>query len=196
MKRGAIILCACAVLATVTAVADILPAGDLVTPVGDPALIEILSGVSYVPPRPALDSALGGGAVDTLISIATGAHPVDDPGVRLRAYRALSEYPDPTVEDALRDAVAAHGAGTDPMDNLLVRAAMDSLARIAGESAVDDISVHLTHASRDVRAAAARALAECGSQTALPLLRSRLLVEPESQVKAALSRAIRDLDGS
>jgi HEAT repeat protein len=46
---------------------------------------------------------------------------------------------------------------------------------------------------KDVRATAATALGDTGSPAAVPFLRERLLVEPDPQVRIALSAAIRAL---
>lgn len=175
---------------------DVPALGELDPPAGDPNLVELLSGIDFVPSRPALDAQLGPTAEAQLIAIARTGSPIADPGVRIRAYRALALYATPTTESELIDAVSmsGHGGGTDTLDNLYLRAAMDSLATVAGPDGVVHISPHLNHASRDVRAAAARALATCGSAAAVQPLRARLLVEPEEQVKAAISKAIRVLD--
>ena len=181
---------------------DVPAQGDLDPPAGDQTVIQLLSGIDFVPTKGVLDAALGGSPEATLGAIARNGSPIGDPGVRIRAYRALALYQTTSAETDLAAAVGQHGGGGDAMDNLYLRAAMDSLATVASAGGVcpqaklDDITPHLTHPSRDVRAAAARALSTCGSPAAIDILRARLMVEPEEQVKVAISKAIRDLDGS
>lgn len=177
-------------------VIDVPAGGELDPPAGDPELIALLSGIDFVPSKAALDTELGPTAEQQLIAIARTGSPTDDPGVRIRAYRALALYSGSL--DDLKAAVTEHGDGLEALDNLYLRAAMDALATVAGPDleAVDDIAAHLSHASRDVRAAAARALATTGALAAVERLRARLPLEPEEQVKAAISKAIRALDSN
>lgn len=169
-------------------------AGEATMPPGDPALIEALSGIDYVPTKQELDLRLGATADDILIDLARNGNPTTDTGVRIRAYRALVQYDTPEVHAALTAAIAELGASTDPIDLLHLKAAMDSFATLAGDAAVDDLAPQLDHASLDVRAAAARALGRTESANALPPLRARLNVEPEDQVKSAISKAISALE--
>jgi hypothetical protein len=153
----------------------------------------LLSGIDFVPSRGHFDNA--DVAEADLIEIARddGA----DEGHRIRAYRALAYYPGAGTEKALSDAIEEHGAhGTIPtplpVETIYLRAAMHALAVVAGERGVDDIAPMLDHPSRDVRTDAARALAVCGSTTAIPMLRARLENPDEvAQVRFALTDAIR-----
>lgn len=160
----------------------------------DQAVVELLSGIDFVPNRGALDDTLGQAAPSELIAIARGGDPaMNDAGLRLRAYRALALYPGPDTESALQDAVMEHGQKSTGVDTLYLRAAMESLAVVAGADAVDTLSPMLDHPSRDVRAAAALALGATGSQSAIAPLRARLTVETVQQVRLALAQALRDL---
>jgi HEAT repeat protein len=162
-------------------------------------LLEILSGVDFVPPKARIDSVLGANAPADLIAIAR--NPVEDEGLRIRAYRALSLYSEQQTIDALVEAIPDHGEdaegelNTTGIETVYLRAAMRSLAVVAGQQGVVHITPMLDHTSRDVRAATAHALAICGSLDAVPLLRQRLLAEEVPQVRVALEEAIRLLTG-
>ncbi len=163
-------------------------------PPGDPAVVEMLTGIDYIPTRGTIDSALGADAVDQLIAIAGGdAAESADPGVRIRAYRALALYPGAATEAELRAGILQHSAGSG-VDTLYLRAAVDSLVQIAGPDAVDDVVPLLDHASRDVRASAAMALGDTGSEDAVSPLRARLSVEQVGQVRLAIAEALRELE--
>ena len=163
-------------------------------PPGDLQVVEVLSGIDFIPSRSALDAALGAGAESDLIAIARGtAEESADPGVRIRAYRALALYPGAAVEAELRAAIFQHAGGA-AVDMVYLRAAADSLVELAGPDAVDDLVPLLDHASRDVRASAAFALGDTGSDDAAPPLRARLLVEEVGQVRLAIAEALRELE--
>jgi urea transport system permease protein len=163
-------------------------------PPGDTGVVEILSGIDYIPSRGSLDDELGAGAADKLIAIARGtAEESADAGVRIRAYRALALYPGATTEAALRASIAEH-AGGGAIDTLYLRAAAESLVQIAGADAVDDLVPLLDHQSRDVRASTARALGDTGSGAAVSPLRARLSIEEVGQVRLAIAEALRELE--
>jgi hypothetical protein len=164
-------------------------------PPGDARVVELLSGIDYVPTRAALDDALGAAvATDDLIAIARGSAPESgDAGVRIRAYRALGLYPGTATATALRAGISEHAAGGG-VEILYLRAAIDSLVKVAGADAVDDIVPLLDHASRDVRATAAIALGHTGSDAAVAPLRARLSVEEVGQVRLAIAQALRELE--
>ncbi len=165
--------------------------------IADQPLTEILSGIDYAPGRDALDDLMGDAAPDQLVAIARGTEAsLDDAGLRIRAYRALALYAAPETEAALRAAVAEHGAVEHGVDTLYVRAAMDSLAVVAPDTAVPAIAPMLAHPSRDVRAGAARALGTTGSEAAVPYLRARLPDEPVLQVRLAIADALRRVDNA
>ncbi len=163
-------------------------------PPGDLAVVEALSGIDYVPTRGTLDGLMGAAAETSLIAIARGtAEEANDPGVRLRAYRALAAYPSAATESTLRGGIAEHAGGGD-LDTVYLRAVVDSLVEVAGPNAVDDLIPLLDHASRDVRASTARALGDTGSEDAVSPLRARLSVEEVGQVRLAIAEALRALE--
>jgi HEAT repeat protein len=163
-------------------------------PPGDPEVVEALSGIDYVPTRGTLDGLMGGAAESELIAIARGAAEESaDPGVRIRAYRALAAYPTAATESALRAAIVDH-ADEGELDTLYLRAAVASLVQVAGPDAVDDLVPLLDHASRDVRASTARGLGDTGSEDAVAPLRARLSVEEVGQVRLAIAEALRALE--
>jgi HEAT repeat protein len=157
------------------------------------ALAEMLSGIDFVPDRLALDQAMGGDAAAQLIAIAGGTSSLVDPGVRIRAYRALALYPSSEARTALAAAVTEFGSEERGVATIYLRAAMDSLAQIAGAGAVTTIAPMLDHVSRDVRASAARALGVTESVTAVAPLNDRRLVEQVPQVRLAIDDALREL---
>ena len=168
-------------------------ATQLVAGAPDQPITEILSGIDFEPTRSALDDLMGAAAPDELVALARGDDAVD-PGVRLRAYRALALYASPQIESALRSAIEEHGAVGAGVDTVHVRAAMDSLASVAPDTAVSTVAPMLAHPSRDVRAGAARALGATGSDSVIPYLRARLAEETVLQVRLAIADALRRVD--
>ena len=78
-----------------------------------------------------------------------------------------------------------------------MRAALEALG-IAGRSAALDADVarivrFLNHPSQDVRTTAAKALANLGNTQAICPLKKQFSFEQTSQVKLAISAALRDL---
>lgn len=194
LRARAVLAIAAGTLAAL-AIAHAASVAPAEAPPGDARVVELLSGVDYVPNRAALDDALGAAvAADDLVAIARGSAPESaDPGVRIRAYRALGLYPGSATEAALRAALAENAAGAG-VETLYLRAAAESLVKVAGAGAVDDIVPLLDHASRDVRATAAVALGRTGSDAAVPSLRARLSVEEVGQVRLAIAEALRALE--
>jgi hypothetical protein len=161
---------------------------------GAQTVSELLSGIDFIPSRPTLDDAMGAAAPDELIAIARGRDAnLDDPGLRIRAYRALGLYPGPETEAALAAAVHEHSTKVAGTEILYLRAAMGALARVAGERAVDVIGPMLGHPSRDVRADAARALRETGSNRAACYIRPLQASEEFEMVQVAMEEAIREV---
>lgn len=165
-------------------------------PPADPELVELLSGIDFIPGRTSLDGVLGDNALSDLVTLARGQDEVTDPGMRLRAYRALALYPGATADAALREAITEHAQAASGVDTLYLRAAIRSLVAVSGASSIDAIAEVLDHPSRDVRAAAATALGASDSAEAIPLLRDRLAVETVDQVELAIAAALRRLEGS
>jgi HEAT repeat protein len=161
----------------------------------DSEVFELLSGIDFVPDREALDGVLGATAAQDLIDLARDLEGEVDIGVRIRAYRALADYPLPATEAALEAAVFDHAGANSGSDVVMLRAAMHSLAIVAGQDAVDVLAPRLNHSKRDVRAAAAIALGETGDTSPLEgharwYLANRLAQEEELQVVVAINAAI------
>ena len=178
---------ACAAAGATGAWADLALSG--------PQLTDVLGGFDFVPAKSDLEPLLEQPPAD-LIALARGETSHQDPGVRVRAYRALRLYPSPDTERALETAVVEHARADAGVETVYLRAAMESLAVVAGPRGVKVIAARLTHVSRDIRTAAARALVVCNSLTALDALRTQLSAEKVSQVQIAISEAIRVLSRS
>lgn len=176
----------------------VVTAGVLQAPEGDPKVIELLSGVTYSPNKSSIDRILGSDAADDLVAIAQDEETAD-PGLRIRAFRALGHYGasdevaavQVALSDSFRDLVAKDSG----VELLYLRACAISLARVGGELHVTDLIELLDHPSRDIRAAGAQALAITGSNTAIDPLRARSLIESEPQVQLAISEALLQIEG-
>ncbi len=155
---------------------------------------DLLSGVDYVPDKPELDDALGDPPEDELIAIATSD--TADPGVRLRAYRALGHYPTDPTRVVLMTAISSYMSAVSGPEVLYLRAAMYSLAAVSGADAVLVLDDLLYSTSQDVRAEAALALGQTGAGTAVPLLRARRDMEQVPQVVWAIDEALRQLNNT
>lgn len=140
---------------------------------------------------------------DAVIQLAQIARdPSVDFGVRLRAIRSLPHFCPVTscVNSLPHDTVVALIAGVAPGDHsgptiLLLRAAIETLGvtRSGDPNDVTRLVPFLDNASRDIRAATARALRDLCDPQAMPALRTRQLVETVPQVNEALDDAVRDL---
>jgi hypothetical protein len=159
-------------------------------------LRDALSGIDYIAGRSVFDDLLGTAANTDLVAIARTDGDID-PGLRVRAYRALALYPTELSRDELVAAVADHTTvdADDGIETVYGRAAMDALAQVAGASAVDDLSPVLEHPSADMRAAAAMAMAKTGAADAVIALRARLAGETDAMVLVALRRSLAALEG-
>ncbi len=165
-------------------------------------LIELLSGVVYVPTSAEMLAVHADPTLD-LIALAQGDLQ-QTAGVRLRAYRALSEFGEqPGVIATLKAAITTHSTTSTAMDSLYLRAAITSLATTAGPECLEPIKGQLlAHPDRDVVVTAARALAVCIDATATPsqineatdALMARQQGEELAQITEAISTALRDLD--
>ncbi len=173
-------------------------------PVGDPDVIELLGGMSYVPDKTRIEQILGPQAADELISVAEDESVTFDAGMRIRSLRALALYkesPDrPAVTAALRRTMNRFTASDRGVELLYLRASMLSLARVEGATAVAELTPLLSHQSRDIRAACAQALGITASSDANQPLRDRALIEEQAQVLFAIDDALFELglatDGS
>ncbi|HUS65918.1 MAG TPA: HEAT repeat domain-containing protein [Kofleriaceae bacterium] len=160
-------------------------------PAGDPDVVAELSGIDYVPTKSSLDDLFEGAAAVDLIELAEDE---TDPGVKMRALRALALYPGAETAAALRAAIAEHGDESTGTPTLMTRLAALSLAKVEGADAVPDLADLIDHPSRDVRASVAEALAVTESPDAIPILRDRLAEEPIEQVRLKIADALRKLD--
>jgi hypothetical protein len=154
-----------------------------------------LTTIDTVPTQAQLDSAFGGQALTSLRAIArdSGA----DAGIRLRAIHGLVHYyclggspcsgPDPA-----HDAVAGlvDGSARSGTELLIARAAIESLGPMQVASDISLLLPLLSHSSRDIRAATARALRDLCNTTAIPALRTRYQQETSDQVRLAISDAL------
>jgi len=107
------------------------------------------------------------------------------PFVRLRAVQAAGHFPSDTSRAFLKR-VASEG-----QNDLLIRAALRTLARAFGGTALGDIRPFLTHRTASVREGAVLALGAIETPRARFLLRSRLERERDPTVKATLQRTLR-----
>jgi HEAT repeat protein len=159
----------------------------------DPAVISLLSSIDHVPTRGELDAVMGPSPVEHLWDlIGIGEAKKASPGVRIRAVRALAQYPGDEARAALRAVITTYRDARVGVDLLLLRAAIEALGTIGGAAAVDDIAPFLeAEECRDLRATAALALGATGSMTAVPILSERPKHEPTKQVKQAITEALR-----
>ena len=169
-----------------------------------------LTTIDSVPTKPQLDSVFPSGeALSNLSTIAQDN--AADVGIRLRAIHALGKYcPDPSTTTelactttelaytSLTDVIAETRNFTSGSEVLLLRSAIETIGLLdvsadASDDVADLLKGLLNHASRDIRAATARALRDlCNTQAILPL-RVRYTAESTEQVKLAISEALRVL---
>jgi HEAT repeat protein len=151
-----------------------------------------------------IESAFGAQPLSVLIDVARDL--TEDPGIRLRAYRAIGLYPTTEARLALTadlDILSGSGLGTDL---LYLRAAIEALGEQGEPNDVATLVPLLDfEASRDIRAATADALRNIGSSTATGPLHDRLGTWPighplegmqketSAQVRLAIARALREL---
>jgi HEAT repeat protein len=169
-----------------------------------PLIVDALTPIDAVPSSDDLNHVFGTPteAVTHLALIASD--PNSDPGVQLRAIRALAQYKSTDLgstaaHDALvnvfrlqRYATAKLGA-----DLLVLRGVIEALGACPDKQPTDvDLLVPmLEHQSRDIRAATASALRDLGNTNAITPLSDRLNNEQVDQVKIAISKALRVLRG-
>jgi HEAT repeat protein len=182
MSRRVLAACAaCAALSLGIAHALTLPDSDVA---------DLLSGVDFVPGKPALEGVLDDPNPDL---IALAADTEMDPGLRIRSIRALALYPGPATRATILGVLTDYGDSADGIETLLVRAALYTLATIDGPAAVGPLTPFLDHPGRDVRADAALALGSTGSPAAAPFLSERKANESSQQVVWAINEALRSL---
>jgi HEAT repeat protein len=189
-----------------TAIAVVASSGLLVaSAIGDPPSrhlafslaqpqIDVLSVMDKVPEQEEIEGAFGDTPVEGLVDVAQGESEAD-PGVRLRAYRALALYPgNATAHAELVAAIGRYAAPATSIEVLYLRAAIEALG-VSGEPQDVDVLVPMLdfEASRDIRAATADALRELGAAAAIDPLRDRYAREQTAQVRLAISQALREL---
>ncbi len=108
------------------------------------------------------------------------------PFVRLRAVQAAGHFPSDASRAFLKRVASESG-----QNDLLVRAALRTLARAFGSRALADIEPFLTHRTATVREGAVLALGSIESRRARALLEARLDRERDATVKATLRRTLR-----
>jgi hypothetical protein len=166
---------------------------------------DTLTAIDTVPTKAQLDLAFPPNqALPNLSTIAQDR--TLDVGVRVRAIHALAKYcPDPCSSSELAyQSLAALISETrnetvgEPV--VLLRAALETIGTLpldsspAAKAEVTAIVIELlNHPSRDIRAAAARALRDLCNTNAATALRIRYTSEPTEQVKLAISEALRIL---
>jgi HEAT repeat protein len=201
MSRRALHLAMLAALGAATAAHGDTSAIDPVA-AATPQVIDALTAIDFPAvktemdsQKASLDSLLGTSQVDTLSAIAASTDLA--PGVRLRALRALALYPSDPTRAALTAEITAHSAATTGVDVLLLRTAIEALGVVGQPADVATIVPLLDkEESRDIRAAAARALRDIGSSTAIAPLHARLAKETVPQVQFWISDALRVLSGT
>ncbi len=179
-----------------------LPARGDVTSL-PPPVVDALTPIDTLPTKAQLNDAFGTVALDQRRAIATDAN--QDFGIQLRAIRALPSYcptlpakclPGTPAHDTLIGVINGYAASPQaPRDLLRLRAAVEALgvARSGDSSDVQILVPLLGHASRDIRAATARALGNICNTLAESPLHTRYTTEPIDQVRLAISTALRDL---
>lgn len=165
----------------------------------EPAIQDVLGAIDFVPSRDTLDAVLAPAPAQGLAEIAT--NPEADPGVRLRALRALAHYPSTEAHDALLFVIDAVDPPANGTQLLLLRASLETLGEIGSADDVAVITPFLSRddlvndRNRDLRAAAANALRVIGSPSAVPALRARQRDESVPQVSLAITEALRAILG-
>jgi hypothetical protein len=172
----------------------------------DPTQIEIhtLTPIDSLPTKDDIVKLTGPDGVPRLRELALSQ--TVDFGVQLRAIRALPHFCSPSCKTP--EIHPAHAAVLDvlasvpPNDRsgrgiLRLRAGIEALGVVKSgqDSDVDLLVPFLGDASRDIRAATARALRDMCNTRAIVPLRARYQVEPttQAQVRLAISAALRDL---
>lgn len=149
-------------------------------------LEEQLSGIDFLPVLPASE-------LTALIALTTNPGDDVDRGVVIRALRSLGSFDDDTARAHLTWAINAYRNSDDPIEQLYLIAALESLGEIGGAADVATLSGSLGHDRRDVRAAAARALGQTFEETACTPLKTLGARELELQVRFAIDDALRNL---
>lgn len=161
-------------------------------PAAPAGALDVLSGIDFVPGRADLDRLFAGNVSD-LVAVANGDGG-EDPGIRLRAYRALGQFEgDPVALSGVRAAVGRYRSARQGTELLYLIAALHALGVVGDASDVATVAPLLGAGdSRDLRAAAARALGDLGGEAACEALRSQIN-DPLLMVRIAVNRAIQQV---
>jgi HEAT repeat protein len=157
--------------------------------------VDVLNSMEAVPDASDVERAFGN--IDTLaklIAISTAAPDLVDAGVQVRAIRALSKFAGgrATLQQLIAQPDLQTGIGSR---SVMLRTAIESLGSFSKIDDVGQISAMLNfEASRDIRAAAARALGIIGSSSAVEPLRARFRKELSAQVRFEISKALQSLE--
>jgi len=143
---------------------------------------EMLSGYESAPPETAW-RALGPEALPVLIALYDSTQ--EAPFVRQRAVAAAAYYPSPATRTFLHAVLVAPG-----QSEALVRTAVDALARAFGAAAWDEVRPYLAHGAVTVRMGAVRAASRIDTPAVRAVLRQRLRVEQEAEVRNAINAAL------
>lgn len=158
----------------------------------------VLTPIDTVPTKAEIVTLFGPTAIDNLEALIAGSA---DFGVQLRAIGALPRFCSGSCSSGdPHDSIVNVVTTVDPTDrrgtNLLrLRAGIEALGatRSGLTSDVNRLVPFLDDASRDIRVASARALRDlCNTQAIVPL-RVRYEKELVTQVRLAISAALRDL---
>ena len=142
---------------------------------------EMLSGYEGAPPE-SVWRALGPETLPVLIALYDS--PQEAPFVRQRAVAAAAYYPSAATRAFFRAVLIA-----PRQSDAIVRTAVDALARAFGAAAWDDVRPYLAHGSVTVRMGAVRAASRIDTPAVRAVLRQRLRVEQEAEVRNAISAA-------
>lgn len=167
-------------------------------------IINALTPIDTVPSSAQINRVFNDNPSEALNNLVAFANPQTsiDPGVQLRAIRALIHYcattpcsSSDTAHTTLLDVEARYRNARAGSDVLLLRAAIESLGVLRVPTDMLTLVPHLQHPSRDIRATTARALRDLGNTGAIPYLRARYNDETEKidQVRLAISDALRVL---
>lgn len=191
------------------------PIGQVPTMPLSPDATHALLSIDGVPNPTQLEPLIPGQTLTSLLGIASSLEPInnspkDDQAIRdwipirLRAIRAASMFEladgDPQISlrrTTLKALLNANRSQASGSGVLLAQAALESLGKVGGAEDPDlvmAVSDSLTHPSRDIRIAAARALRQMGAATALEALRRRQSSEEFLGVRLAISEAIQALN--
>jgi hypothetical protein len=143
---------------------------------------EMLSSYEAGPPESAW-RALGPETLPVLIALYDSAQ--EAPFVRQRAVAASAYYPSAATRLFLRAVLATPG-----QHEIYLRTAVDALARAFGADAWDEVRPYLAHEVVTVRMGAVRAATRINTPAVRAVLRQRLQVEADAEVRAALTAAL------